>query len=106
MKKRHSSAEAKRPAVPVAAESGAPPWLEVTPFFLVIAALASFAAFIVLTRVFNMGETRLVISVLLGVFVASRWLAQPYTRTRPLMSGAVWVSSQLVLVALLYFTLP
>lgn len=106
MKKRHSPAEAKRTTTPVVPDSGPLPWLAATPFFIIIAALASFAGFIVLTRIFHMGETRLVISVLLGVFVASRWLAQPYTRTRPLMSGAVWVGSQLVLVAILYWTLP
>ncbi|MCP5231215.1 MAG: hypothetical protein H6950_00950 [Zoogloeaceae bacterium] len=106
MKKSRSPAEQKRATKPAIEETGAPPWLEVAPFFLLIAALASFAAFIVVTRVFNMGEARLVISVLLGVFVASRWLAQPYTRARPLMSGTVWVGSQLVLVTALYFTLP
>lgn len=106
MKKSHPSAADKRAAKSATEETGAPPWLEVAPFLVLIAALASFAAFIVLTRVFNMGEARLVISVLLGIFVAGRWLAQPYTRARPLMSGAVWVGSQLVLVTLLYFTLP
>jgi len=106
MKKSHQPANARSSAPVPTQENGPIPWLQVGPFFIVIAALAGFASFIVVTRVFHMGEVRLVLSVLLGIFVASRWLAQPYTRIRPLMSGVVWVVSQVVLVGLLYLTLP
>lgn len=111
MKKRRQTAETKNTTAPFVAQgAGAPggplPWLQVAPFFLVIAALASVASVMVLARVFNVGEARLVIGILLGTFVASRWLAQPYTRSRPIMSGTVWVISQVVLVGLLYLTLP